>query len=141
MVASSIEERFHILANLVIGYGVSLPFLVKDEERLFSFSRKKIDGVQYLVIHDLYILDRKKGEVITHKIEDNSRICEKFREGLLAEAALAEERHYMDVYENLLRDTSNYESLIIELRDSFSKLITDKALVDAYKFFGDEWVD
>ena len=137
MITGNIEERFHITKNLTIEYAISLPFLTGNEERLFSYEWKTIDGDKHLVIHDLYVRDCESGAVVVKEINDDTRISNRLSDGLMGLEALEAEDLYMENHEKAV--SGEGKEVIDVLRDCFNKLITDQALRDAYNEFGLEF--
>ena len=139
MFTARLEERFHILEELITEYAVSLPIILPDQERIFSYGWIKEGEKKRILIHDLYILDRKNAEVRKEKIEETGAESRRIAEGLKGIAAYELEEKYMELYEEI---RENYYSALPEkraqLKGYFEKLITDEALIEIYKKYGKE---
>ncbi|MCR5048168.1 MAG: hypothetical protein K6A37_04315 [Saccharofermentans sp.] len=138
MITDSIEERFHIIDNLITEYAVSLPYLSGNEERFFSYEWKTMEDGKHLVVHDLYIRNRESCEVTIKEINNDTKISDRLSDGVLGLEALEIEDQYMDNHEKALLDQN--EDVKNALRNCFNKLITDKALLDTYIELGIEFL-
>lgn len=138
MITDSIEERFHIIDDLITEYAVSLPFFSGNDECLFSYEWKTMDDGRHLVVHDLYTRNCDSGEVSVKEINDDTRISNRIADNLMGLEALETEDLYMENHEKAL--SSKDEEVINSLKECFNKLITDIALIDAYCAFGAEFL-
>lgn len=139
MITKAIEERFHFTKDLITVHAVSLPMILPNEERIFTFSWVKHGDSKELLIHMLYSLDLKSNEVSKTSIEECGLPSKKTAEGVKGIAALELEEKYMALYENIRNqyyEISSKEKN--QLKEYFSKLITDEALIEAYKKYGKE---
>lgn len=144
MITKELNQRFNNVGfDLITEYAVSLPFLVKNEEKFFTFEwiDTDKDKHKHLLVHDLYVRDSSTGEVTVTSVEDDSRISERIRECVLGIKAFEMETRYMELYESIVSDeNADRESIFLELVKCCTSLVSDKALIEAYKFYGNEWV-
>ena len=139
MITKALEDRFHFAKELKTEHGISLPMILPKEERIFTFSWIKNGDNKEIVIHDLYSLDLEKKTVSKTSIEEKGLHSNKIAEGVRGIAAFEIEEKYMVLYEEIREDyyvRSSSEKA--QLKHYFDQLITDNALIEAYKKYGKE---
>lgn len=139
MITEAIEGRFHFAKEIITEYAVSLPIILPEEERVFTYEWVEQDGNKVILIHDLYSLNLSNNTVNKNPIEEKGLCSNRVADGVKGLAAIEIEEKYMALYERIRRDF--YKSTLSErnqLKEYFNQLITDEALIEMYKRFGKE---
>lgn len=139
MITEAIERRFHFVKEIITEYAVSLPIILPDEERVFTYEWVEQEGYKVILIHDLYSLNLINNIVNKSSIEEKGFRSNRIADGAKGLVAIEIEEKYMAFYEKIRRDF--YKSTLSErnqLKEYFNQLITDEALIEMYKRFGKE---
>lgn len=139
MITEAIEGRFHFAKEIITEYAVSLPIILPDKERVFTYEWVGQEGNKVILIHDLYSLNLSNNTVNKSPIEEKGLRSNRIADGVKGLAAIEIEEKYMALYEKIRKDF--YKSTLSEknqLKEYFNQLITDEALIEMYKRFGKE---
>lgn len=139
MITEAIEGRFHFAKEIITEYAVSLPIILPDKERVFTYEWVEQEGNKVILIHDLYSLNLSNNTVNKSPIEEKGLRSNRIADGVKGLAAIEIEEKYMALYEKIRKDF--YKSTLSErnqLKEYFNQLITDEALIEMYKRFGKE---
>lgn len=139
MITEAIEGRFHFAKEIITEYAVSLPIILPDKERVFTYEWVEQEDNKVILIHDLYSLNLSNNTVNKSSIEEKGLRSNRIADGVKGLAAIEIEEKYMALYEKIRKDF--YKSTLSErnqLKEYFNQLITDEALIEMYKRFGKE---
>lgn len=139
MITKAIEDRFHFAKELITEHAISLPIILPNEERIFTFTWIKEGNSKEIVIHDLYVLDLEKKTVSKTTIEKKGLPSNRIAEGVKGTDAYEILEKYMVLYEKIRNNYYKESSLEKkQLKQYFDQLITDEALIETYKKYGKE---